>query len=149
MNITLDPSKPAFIMYGAIAAYKGILDVMKLFIKNNHQLIIAGLIKKGEKRYLKEIETLLENIPNIFLVHHFISQEEEKSLFSAVDCAIFNFKEILSSGSVMLALSYKKDVIIPNIRFLQELAGPHIYKFNSYNELKDQIEAVTRKAKSR
>jgi len=142
MNITLNTSKPAFIMFGAIASYKGIINVIKLFIENNQQLIIAGTCKKGEEHYLREMEVLLQGISNIFLVHHFISQEEEKNLFNAVDCAIFNFEEILSSGSVMLALSYKKEVIIPDIGFFKELSGPNIYKFNSQSELKNHINTI-------
>lgn len=142
MNIILNTSKPVFIMYGAIAPYKEIINVIKLFIENNSQLIIAGTCKKGEEQYQKEIEALLQDIKSIYLVHHFISQEEEKNLFNTVDCAIFNFKETISSGSVMLALSYKKNIIIPNIGCLKELSGPGIYKFNSQSELKNQIDTI-------
>ena len=149
MNIILNPSKPIFLMYGAIAHYKGIINVIKLFIENNNQLIIAGTGKKGEEQYLKEIEVLLQGLQSIFLLHHFVSQEEEKHLFNAVDCVIFNFEEILSSGSVMLALSYKKDIIIPNIGCLKELLKPNVYKFNSQSKLKNQIDAVAAKIKDR
>lgn len=145
ISSNIDISKPLFLMYGNIGGYKGIVEVIQLFTENTGQLIIAGECKKGERNYLRCIETEVTNKKNIHLISKFLSQEEEMYLFNASDCIIFNFKDILSSGSVMLALSYKKEIVIPNISCLKELSGPGVYKFNSQTELHDQIHTIAAK----
>ncbi len=135
----IDISKPIFLMYGSIGRYKGTIAAIQACKKNNCQLIIAGKVVKGEKSYLKGIELLIRNSKEIYLRPFFQTLEDEKYLFNAADCTIFNFREILSSGSVMLAISYRKDIIMPNIGCLKELSGKGIYKFNSQNELEQQL----------
>ncbi len=45
----------------------------------------------------------------------------------------------------MLALSYKKVIIIPDISLFTELSGPGIYKFDSPDELQKQIQSMSKK----
>lgn len=132
-------AKPIFLMYGNIGEYKGIIDIIPLITTDIGQLIIAGENKKVERHYLRNIESVMQDKNNIYLINGFLSEDDEKHLLSAADCILFNFKEILSSGSVMLALSYQKKIVIPNISCLKELSGPDIYKFNSQTELKERI----------
>jgi hypothetical protein len=139
MQITPDISKPVFLMYGFIAPYKGTALVIHTCVKNKLQLIIAGECLKGEDAYLDYIETLVKGKNNIWLRQYFLSAEDEKFLFNAVDCVIFNFKDTLSSGSVILAQSYKKDIIIPHVGCLKEMQGDGIYKFHTKNELEQQL----------
>lgn len=144
----INTSKPLFLMFGNIAEYKGIIDIIPIIEEDIGQLIIAGKCKKGETIYLHRIEKAVAGKKHIHLINRFISKEEEIYLFNAIDCVIFNFSDILSSGSVILALSYKKDMVVPNIGCLKELSGPNIFKFNSQSELKNQIEAVAAKRKN-
>ena len=58
----IDISKPLFLMYGNIGEYKGIVEVIQLITENIGQLIIAGECKKGERNYLRCIETEVKNI---------------------------------------------------------------------------------------
>lgn len=139
MCVTWDFSKPLFLMYGVIASYKGIIPVIKLSIKNNHQLIIAGRDLKGEGAYLNQIRSLVDDKRNITLLHNFFSKEDEKYLFNAVNCVVFNYTETISSGSVILARCYKKDILIPDIGCLKEINGNGVYKFNSLDELEKQL----------
>lgn len=138
----INTTKPLFLMYGNIGEYKGIIDIIPLITSDIGQLIIAGENKKVERRYLRNIESVIQDKNNICLINGFLPEEDEKFLFSAADCILFNFKEILSSGSVMLALSYKKKIVIPNIGCLKGLSGPDIYKFNTQTELKERIHAI-------
>ena len=138
----IDISKPLFLMYGIIGEYKGIIDIIPLIKENIGQLIIAGECKKGERNYLHRVKKAIEEKKNIHLINKLLTKEEEMYLFNAVDCILFNSKDILSSGSVMLALSYMKKNVIPNIGCLKELSGPYIFKFNSQTELKDRIHDI-------
>lgn len=132
----LDQAKTIFIMYGQIAPYKGILEVVELFPQLcGCQLIIAGTYKKGACSYLQEIEKRCKEKNNIILIKRFLSDKEEMNLFNAADCVVFNFKDILTSGAVVLAQSYRKPIIIPFIGCLKALSGPGVHTFHSRQEL--------------
>ncbi len=139
MQIAIDDTKPVFLMYGFIAPYKGTALPVQLCIKNNLQLIVAGDCRKGEGAYLKYIKTLIKDKKSIYLRHSFLSAEDEMNLFNASDCVVFNFKDTLSSGSVVLAQSYKKDIIIPHVGCLKEMQGTGINKFMTKIELEQQL----------
>ena len=143
----INRKKPIFLMYGNIGKYKGLIDVIPLISDETGQLIIAGKCKKGEEKYLEEIENVIEGKRNIYLLNRFIDKSEEQLLFNASDCVLFNFQDILSSGSVMLALSYKKRIILPESICFNSLSDPGILKFNSKDELKNHISTVARKIK--
>jgi glycosyltransferase involved in cell wall biosynthesis len=57
-----------FLMFGAIAEYKGIKEVIEVFKKlnENNKLIIAGFIKKGNINYLNDLKKSADN-KNIFV----------------------------------------------------------------------------------
>lgn len=103
------PSGKTFLMYGHIAPYKGILEIVKLFKDMDSQLLIAGKIK--DQGYFEEIQATCQNIHNVTLLPRYIEEYEEQALFSYVDAIIFNFKKILTSGSILLAGSYGTPII--------------------------------------
>lgn len=141
----LDISKPVFIMYGNIGEYKGIIDVIPLITEDIGHLVIAGDCKKGEYHYLRKIKTGISDKNNIHLISRFLSQEEEMYLLNAADCVLFNFQDMLTSGSIMLALSYKKEIIVPNIGCAKNLSGTGINTFNTPEELGDFIKTIAEK----
>jgi len=131
----LAPGEPLFLCYGFIAAYKQIAEIARRFPEKKGQLVIAGHYKNGEKAYY---ETLCQEITgrnNIILYHHFLTPEKERYLCSAADYFVFNFRRILTSGSVILGLSYKKPVIVPAIGCLAELSGPMVFHFDTQEKL--------------
>jgi beta-1,4-mannosyltransferase len=142
-----DFTQPVFLMYGNIGEYKGIAEVIPFFSYGIGQLIIAGDCKKGEHRYLEKIKSETAGGKNFYLVNRFLSKEEEMYLFNAVDCVLFNFRDMLTSGSIMLALSYKKEIIVPYIGCVKNLSGPGITTFTTQEELKDLIIAFAEKYK--
>lgn len=112
-KLKLNKDLPIFLMYGRISKYKGILEIIKIFIKNEYQLIIAGDTAKESQEYVNTINELSNKTNNITLINKFIPEKEEQLLFGASDVAVFNFTKMLSSGSILLADSYKKVIIAP------------------------------------
>lgn len=135
----LDTAKPVFLMFGNIAAYKGILECASLFPEATGQLIIAGEVKKGDEQYLQKIEDICGKRHDIFLIPRFISEDEQTNLFNASDCVLFNFQEVLTSGSVILAHNYNKVVIVPDISCCRVIAGDNVLRFKSLEELEQLI----------
>ncbi|MBN1980238.1 MAG: glycosyltransferase [Chitinivibrionales bacterium] len=143
-GFSLKHTEPIFLSFGYIAAYKGIEEFVEIFSEKKYQCIIAGAVKKGEKTYFKNLLPKIEKAPTIFLKSEFISHDDEKYFFNGCDCILFNGKETLSSGSVILALSYNKPVILPDIASFDHLNGPTLYKFKDSNHLREVIDNAYR-----
>lgn len=142
--------KTVYLMFGYIAAYKGIREVIEIFrnLPLDRMLIIAGPVKKNENAYFQQLQALIEGKSNIILLKKYISDEEMSALLNAVDYVIFNFSKILTSGCVVLSQSYQKKIIIPNIGCLREMSGPNIYKFDTLQQLQQTLSELQRPEKS-
>lgn len=140
----LDSSSTIFLMFGYIAEYKGILEVIEIFknLGDSKVLLVAGPVKRNNKKYFESMANLAGRSRNILLIEKYIPEEDVAIFLNACDCALFNFSDILSSGGVELALGYHKKIIIPNKGCLEELEGEGIYKFGNRNELRNILEQI-------
>lgn len=133
-----------YLFLGAIKAYKGVEDLIEAFnaIKTkNDFLIIAGKADKGMERYLKGVE----DTQNIIMELRFIPNEEVADLISAVDVMVMPYKEITTSGSAILGLSFKKLIIMPDNDFIDEYFMEDMvvrYDPNHYNDLENAMKAA-------
>jgi beta-1,4-mannosyltransferase len=117
---------------GQIRAYKGVLNLIRCFnaaAVQNCRLVIAG--KPHENA--AEITELSSCNKNIQLHLRFIDEAEMQFFLRAADLVVLPYKDILNSGSALLALSFDKPIIVPNrgaMADLYELMGPdwvHLY----------------------
>ena len=114
--------------FGNVRAYKGIEDLITAFLAvdlvDGH-LVIAGKIwpdydgsdvaRAKKDRSESNVTRLLKPSSETF------SGEEIRDIMCAADVVVLPFKQVLSSGSAMLALSYAKPVICPRLGCLPEL----------------------------
>lgn len=113
------PQSPlSLIFFGAVKPYKNIellIDAIQSFDKNSVELTIAG--NPFSKEYKQNLENRAQAYPNIHLQLQFISDEQIGELFSGYDLVVlpYSIESSLNSGSVLLAFSYGKTVICPNI----------------------------------
>lgn len=108
-----------YLFLGAIQAYKGVKDLIEAFnaIKTRRSyLIIAGKADKQMEAYLQQVE----DKENIILDIRFIPNEEVADLISAVDVMVMPYKEITTSGSAILGLSFRKLIVMPDNDFIDE-----------------------------
>jgi glycosyltransferase involved in cell wall biosynthesis len=111
-----------FLYFGSIRPYKGVELLVKAFQElQSHQisLVIAGECKNGilrdeliqQCRADSRIHTFLEDVP-----------DEKISLFlNSADVVVLPFKDIFTSGSVLLAMSFEKAIIAPSIGCVPEV----------------------------
>jgi glycosyltransferase involved in cell wall biosynthesis len=128
-----------FLMFGEIAEYKGIKEIVKIFntLSNEKKLIIVGTVKKGNKNYFKNCVSSIENKDQILTYTERIPDEEVPIFINSCDYVLFNYRNVLTSGSVFLALNYKKNIIIPLKGCLKELSGQNVISFNEESDLKN------------
>lgn len=108
-HLKIAPDKKVFLFFGSISPYKGILELVREFNFENSLLICAG--KVMDTNYFK----LLQNAAGdrILFFNQFISVENVQYFFHAADVVVLPFKEIENSGSLILAMGFKKPIIAP------------------------------------
>ena len=142
-NLNLKGTDSIYLTFGNISTYKGIPEIARIFksLKPGKKLIIAGPVKKGHMQVYKEIKAIQEDAENIHIIPKFISEECVAEFFNAADYAVFNYKDILTSGGVELARSYRKKIILPLTGCLKELEDlPNIIPFKTSEELKEILQ---------
>ena len=75
----------------------------------------------------------------------FIKEENLQLFLQSADVAFFSFKEILSSGSVILALSYGLPVVVPDMGCLPELTSNGaglLYQPGDPNSIRNAIKEI-------
>lgn len=125
--------QPLFLMFGYIAEYKGVVEVADIFSGPDGRgiLLIAGAVKRGAKRYFENLRNAARQNPRIEIRAERIPDGEVAAYFCAADYILFNYHDILTSGGIMLALSYGRRIIAPDIGCVRELSGENILKFDS------------------
>lgn len=127
-----------FLFFGRIEPYKGVENLLKVFSRLNHpktKLVIAG---KCTNPRLKKILSTYQSLPKLMIINQFIPDKDVQLYFNAADIAVYPFKKVTSSGSVMLALSFGKSVIYPNTGNLKDLPNNigYTYELDEPNGLK-------------
>jgi len=122
-GIELSGHKPIILLFGQISEYKQIEETLNVIQEENLdvEVIISGTIKKGQEKLKQRLTKRSVKDSRIKFIPNFIEDDDIPYLFNASDLCFFNYKKILTSGAVMLALSYNKNIIAPNIGCLSEL----------------------------
>lgn len=117
--LNLDFQKKVILFLGFIRPYKGIDTLLKVFKKktpDNTMLIIAGEVKDPE--YFEQLAR--EQNQNIVFFDRFIHDDELQIFFNAADVVALPFRKVENSGSVILAMGFKKAVIAPKTGSVKE-----------------------------
>lgn len=141
--------------FGCVERYKGVIELVETFaaLKDPRAvLVVAG------KSYLppqerKRIEEIAACDPRILLRLEHIPEAEVTSYIRAADLLVLPFREILNSGSAVLALSLDRPVLVPTkgaMRELQQFAGAEWVRLFSGDltseTLQQHLDAVTERA---
>lgn len=118
-----------FLFFGEIRPYKGIQELIHAFKKIDEKnprsvsLMIAGRPINGQ--FAEELKTLVNKSPNITLNLKSIPENELAVYLKAANIIVFPFKKVLTSGSVLLALSFGKPIIAPSLGCIQDVFDKH------------------------
>jgi glycosyltransferase involved in cell wall biosynthesis len=111
-KLDIPADKVFFLFFGMIRPYKGLEELLKIWpsMPDVAVLMIAGSPASNEMR---ELTIELAKHPGIRTQLRRIDDNEVSALFSAADFAVFPFRDVLTSGSVALAMSYGVPVVAP------------------------------------
>ena len=122
----LDIPSEAFVylFFGEIKPYKGVDNLLKAFAEiaqRGDYLLIAG--KSDDAAYFSFLKQMADAVPNVRIFHRFIEDDEVQVFFQAADAVVLPFIRIDHSGSVDLAMSFKKPVITLKTKAILHFLG--------------------------
>lgn len=125
-GLGLSQSGLVYLNLGILKPYKGIEHLIRTWNSNQsfvegNTLVIAG--KPYGREYGLTLAELTDGSKSIALMPEFVEDSKINLLFSAADIAVLPFKKILNSGSLILAMSFAKPIIAPDLGGIAELLG--------------------------
>ena len=100
-----------YLLFGQCKPYKNIEALVRVFLDSSREddyLLIAG--RFSDNTYLSKIKKAAAGDPRIRIDNRFIPDNEVSSYLSASDAMCVPYREILTSGTAMLSISFGKPV---------------------------------------
>lgn len=136
-SLSLDVKKRTFMFLGNIKPYKGLDMLMDAFASldpNRNQLLICGKVSNTED--LTSVMRKSEGKSNIVVHPHFVEEEKLSGVLAIADVLVYPYRDITTSGALLLGMSYRKMCVCSNVGSMEELIQ-HDYLFNDKHELQD------------
>jgi len=124
-KLGLPPDSMVFLAFGGIHPYKGLerlFDCFHALPDPRARLLVAG--QPATTAYSQHLRLHAGTDSRILLHFGFIPDNDVQLYFSACDVAVFTFTEILTSASVILAMSFSRPVIAPIAGCVGEILSP-------------------------
>jgi glycosyltransferase involved in cell wall biosynthesis len=138
-----DSGPRRFLFLGRVQEYKGVEGLLNSFAALpphvDAQLLVAGHCNdpalEGRLRRLAEMSR-----GRVEVRFEYILDEEVTHLLSAADVVVLPYRQITTSGSVMLALSHRRPLIVPRLPGLAELPDEAVCRYDGSDKgLKEAI----------
>ncbi|MEQ8756864.1 MAG: glycosyltransferase family 4 protein [Coleofasciculus sp. G1-WW12-02] len=132
-ELNLSPTGHIYLNQGMLRPYKGIERLLKVWRENqdvfeNDILLIVG--KPLDTAYGRKLNQLASRIKGVILYSEFVEDEKIHLFFSAATVVVLPFENILTSSSLVVAMSYGKPIIAPKLGGIPEtleIAGSLLY----------------------
>jgi glycosyltransferase involved in cell wall biosynthesis len=109
-----------FLFLGRVNPYKGVFDLVNEFksLPQNCKLIIAG--EASDSSTHAEMEAAIATDSRFIYFPQAIPESDLHFYFNAADIVVLPFRKILTSGSVLLAMSFGKPLVVPDFQVIRE-----------------------------
>jgi glycosyltransferase involved in cell wall biosynthesis len=121
-------------LVGRIEVYKGadllLQAIAQLPPSSRIRLLLAGTCP--DEAYRNELDRLAEKVAARVVTHlQYVPDDDLARFLQATDIAVFPFREITNSASVLLAQSFGKPVVIPNLPTLSDIPDSAAIRFEA------------------
>ncbi len=126
-RLGLSAQEFVYLFFGYVRSYKGITQLVEAFQRQagpHLRLVIAGLAYPAS--YARELAQRVRTDHRIRFDPKLIPAEDVQIYLKAADVVVLPFENILTSGSLILALSFGKPVIAPAMGGIPDLVTPEV-----------------------
>jgi len=123
-RLRLPPDAPVFLCFGQVRAYKGVVDLVRVFAALPDpalRLVVAG--RPATEADGRAVAAAAGADPRIRADLRHVADEDVQLYFKAADWVVLPYRDVLTSGTAVLALSFGRPVIAPRRGCLAELAA--------------------------
>jgi len=141
-----------FLFLGQLRPYKGLLELVRAFRKleeRRARLVIAGLASSAAVE--RELRGASAGESRILLLPGFVPDDELQVYFGAADVAALPYEDVLTSGSLVLAMSFGVACLGPRLGCLEdylEEQGGFLYDAGAPEALRNALAEALRAAGS-
>jgi glycosyltransferase involved in cell wall biosynthesis len=116
-SLSVSSNETAFLFLGQIRPYKGIFELIDAFkrLETSRAILIIAGGGCGNNRIEQKVQDLCKMEGQIHLVLQFVPDKQVQLYMNAADVVVLPFKKVLTSGSLMLALSFGRPIIAPRL----------------------------------
>lgn len=138
-----------FLFLGQIRGYKGVRELVDAFRgvgERNARLVIAGLVSSAALE--EEIRRASAGDGRIQFQPGFVPDDALQAYFAAADVAVLPYADILTSGSLVLAMSFGVACVCPRLGCIEDYledAGGFLYDPEAPNALREALEEALRR----
>ncbi|CUH39461.1 GDP-mannose:glycolipid 4-beta-D-mannosyltransferase precursor [Jannaschia seosinensis] len=123
-RLSLDSDAKVFLFFGQLRPYKGIEKLVKCFLElqksepNIHLLIVGNPVFPYSKGLLTQKH---QGHRNVRVIEGQIADASLQWYYSACDWVVLPYKNILTSGSLLLAMSFARPCIAPRMGMIPDV----------------------------
>jgi beta-1,4-mannosyltransferase len=144
-KLGLDSDSIVFLFLGRIEAYKAVSELIREFktVPKDLHLLVAG--KPADPETEETIRKEIGATQNIAFHPGFVAEDRIQFYMNACDAVILPYRDVLTSGAAMLAMSFGRAGIAPRLPGMLELLdeeGAFIYEPNKPGALAEAIRAA-------
>ncbi len=139
----LGPAKLA-LLFGAVEPYKGQEEVIRWWKEKQPEVTLAIVGKPESPEYAAHLTSFIGDTPNITTRFGWLSDEQLRLWLCAADAAIFNYREIFTSGAANLARSWGLPMLLPARLDTVTLGEPTptVRRFADFEEFGERLREV-------
>jgi glycosyltransferase involved in cell wall biosynthesis len=123
-HLSIAGDRFVFLCFGSLRPYKGIEGLIASFGRlsaTRKLLVVVGQAR--DRRYAEALRRLATS-PDVLFIDRFIPDDEVQYYFHASDAVVLPFRDILTSSSLLLALSFGRLVVAPRLGSVPDYADP-------------------------
>ncbi len=123
-RLVLPPEATVLLHFGLMRPYKNVPHLIRTFramANRGATLLVVG--KAFDAAIEREIRDAADGASNVRLDLRWVPPEDVQTFFAASDLVVLPYRRILNSGAVVLALTFARPVLVPDLGSMRDQQG--------------------------